>query len=89
MSKTTYTTSLFEIAQQRGLSLQDLASLGGNLYSANYLHKIRSGLRPVPDSLTFQQWAARTLGLPRHTLFFALTCTSVVLNNPEGHKTHE
>jgi transcriptional regulator with XRE-family HTH domain len=60
---------MFELARQRKLPLEKLADLGGNLYSANYLYKIRKGSRPVPDSLSFQNWIAEIFGISREALF--------------------
>jgi transcriptional regulator with XRE-family HTH domain len=71
MSKNTvWKTRMFEIADEKGLSLGEITKLGGYHYSKGYLSRIKNGLRGVPDSLDFQNWVAQILKMPREYIFF-------------------
>lgn len=70
MTKKIWQTTMFTLAQEKGFSIEKLAELGNYTYTPNYLYKIRSGTRPIPDSLSFQEWVARILDVPREQIFF-------------------
>lgn len=71
----TWKTKMFDVAEEKGMSLGEITKLGGYHYSKGYLSRIKNGFRSVPDSLDFQNWVAKVLGTPRETLFF-VECSS-------------
>lgn len=63
-------TRMFEIAYERGMTVEGIARVGGERYTAQYLRAIKAGLRAVPRSADFQQWAAGVFGLTVEDLFY-------------------
>lgn len=61
---------MFQIADEKGMSLGEITKLGGYHYSKGYLSRIKNGLRSVPDSLDFQNWVSQVLKMPREYIFF-------------------
>jgi transcriptional regulator with XRE-family HTH domain len=69
MAKRIWKTTFFEIAEQLGLSLNELGRRGS--YSVGYLSYLKNGHRAIPDSIDFQDWAASVVGKTREQIFFA------------------